>query len=82
MKTTLDLDDELLTEAKALAARQRTTLTQVIEQGLRLRLHAPAGPAAPQGRVRIRPLTGRGGLSAGIDPLSNRSLYDAADDDA
>lgn len=81
MKTTLDLDDELLAQAKALAARQRTTLTQVIEQGLRLRLHAPAAPVA-QGKARIRPLRGRGGLSAGIDPLSNRSLYDAADDDA
>jgi len=37
MKTTLDINDELLAEAKALAASQRTSLTKVIEEGLRLR---------------------------------------------
>src|SRR6202012_887161 len=40
MKTTLDLDDELLANAKALAAQQRTSLTRLIEEGLQLRLRA------------------------------------------
>jgi len=43
MKTTLDLNDQLLAEAEALAARQRTSLTRLIEEGLQLRLRANAG---------------------------------------
>jgi hypothetical protein len=34
-KTTIDLPDELLVEAKALAARERTTLRAVVVTGLR-----------------------------------------------
>ncbi len=34
MKATLDIDDQLLSEAKALAAHQRTSLTRLIEEGL------------------------------------------------
>ena len=40
MKTTLDLDDELLVRAKALAAREGRSLTGLIEDGLRLRLRS------------------------------------------
>lgn len=35
MKTTLDLPDDLLIEAKMLAARRRTTLKAVVESALR-----------------------------------------------
>lgn len=35
MKTTLDLPDELLIEAKTLAARRKTTLKAVVESALR-----------------------------------------------
>lgn len=35
MKTTLDLADDLLIEAKMLAARRRTTLKAVVESALR-----------------------------------------------
>lgn len=41
MKTTLDLDDALLIEAKAVAARRRTTLRAMVEHALRREL-APA----------------------------------------
>jgi hypothetical protein len=40
MKTTLDIDDQVLAEAKALATHQRTSLTRLIEEGLHLRLRA------------------------------------------
>jgi hypothetical protein len=81
MKTTLDIDDELLVKAKAASARERKSLTALIEEGLRLRLRRagsgklprPTAPAIHQGK---------GGLFVGINPLSNRSLFDAADDDA
>ncbi|WP_293434663.1 DUF6364 family protein [Piscinibacter sp.] len=52
MKTTLDLDDQLLADAKAFAAQQRTSLTRVIEERLQLRLHAKAAAAERQ-RVRL-----------------------------
>ena len=37
MKVTLDVQDELLAKAKALAAHERSGLTALIEVGLRLR---------------------------------------------
>lgn len=42
MKTTIELDDRLLIEAKALAARQRTTLRAVIERALRREIEPSA----------------------------------------
>jgi hypothetical protein len=81
MKTTLDLNDQLLADAKALAAQQRTSLTRLIEEGLQLRLRAQAG-SARQRPARLPVFKGRGGLLAGIDPLSNKSLLDALGDDA
>lgn len=38
MQTTLRIDDQLYREAKAEAAREGTTLTRFLEEGLRLRL--------------------------------------------
>jgi hypothetical protein len=35
MKTTLEISDPLLREARKLAARERTTLRALVEQGLR-----------------------------------------------
>jgi hypothetical protein len=82
MKTTLDLDDDLLARAKAQAARERTSLTALIEEGLRLRLRSRRrGPGKPA-PLRLSVFHGRGGLASGIDPRSNRSLAEAADDDA
>jgi hypothetical protein len=77
MKTTLDIRDELLARAKALAARKRTSLTRIVEEGLILRLRRPR---APRGELPPLPVSARtGGLAAGIDATSNRSLLDAAD---
>jgi hypothetical protein len=81
MKTTLNLNDQLLADAKALAAQQRTSLTRVIEEGLQLRLHAKAA-SAKQRRVRLPVFKGRGGLVSGVDPLSNKALLKALGDDA
>jgi hypothetical protein len=81
MKTTLDLDDHLLAEAKALAAHQRTSLTRLIEEGLHLRLRG-ARSTARLSKAQLPLLRGRGGLAAGIDPLSNKAMLDALDDDA
>ncbi|MFO1419968.1 MAG: DUF2191 domain-containing protein [Candidatus Competibacteraceae bacterium] len=79
MKTTLDLNDALMIEAKALAARQHTSLTRLIEEGLQLRLRAQRAECKP---TRIPIHQGEGGLAPGLDGLSNKALLDAADHDA
>lgn len=81
MKTTLNIDDQLLADAKALAAQQRTSLTRLIEEGLQLRLRAQAA-ATPRRRARLPVLRGRGGLAAEVDPRSNKALLRALGDDA
>lgn len=81
MKTTLDINDALLANAKALAAQQRTSLTRLIEEGLELRLRSSRAAA----KVRRRSLPvfkGRGGLVVGVNPISNKAMLDAAGDDA
>jgi len=80
MKTTLDIDDQLLANAKALAAQQRTSLTRLIEEGLQLRLRAKV--AEPGHRKRLPVFNGRGGLVADVDPRSNKALLEALGDDA
>jgi len=79
MRTTLDINDTLLAEAKALAAREHVPLTRVIEQGLALRLRRPRVRTGR--RTRGLPVyPGVGGLSPTVaDPASNRAMLDAAD---
>jgi hypothetical protein len=79
MKTTPDLHDDLVGEAKALAARERTTLTKIIEEGLALRLRGQR--RADAGSLGVLPVSAcRGGFRWGIDATSNRSLFDAAEE--
>ncbi len=79
MKTTLNIDDELLIRAKAVSAREKTSLTALIEEGLRLRLRRPSRKSR-SGKHVLPVYRGKGGLVKGIDPRSNRSMLDAADD--
>jgi len=81
MKTTLDLNDQLLADAKALAAQQRTSLTRLIEEGLQLRLRAQSA-GRTRGHTRLPVFKGRGGLVAGVDPRSNKAMLEALGDDA
>ena len=80
MKTTLDINDQLLADAKALAAQHRTSLTRLIEEGLQMRLRAQGAPQ--RGKLRLPVFKGSGGLLVGVNPLSNKSLLDALGDDA
>jgi hypothetical protein len=68
MKTTLDLPDELLIEAKKLAAEQRRPLRAIVEEGLRMALRKPASKAR---KKRVHLITVKGGLPRGLD-LSDR----------
>ena len=79
MRTTLDIDDGLLAKAKSQAAKEHTSLTQMIEQGLALRLR-PRKSTAKQKRHALPVYAGKGGLHAAVlDAASHRALLDAAD---
>lgn len=78
MEITLDINDQLLADAKALAAQQRTSLARVIEEGLRLRFQM----APRRNKLRLPVFKGRGGLVAGVDSLSNKAMLATLGDDA
>lgn len=78
MKTTLDIDDRLLAQAKAAAARERKSLTGLIEEGLTLRLR-PQRRRPGKVKIALPVFKGTSGLAPGINPKSNESLLDAAD---
>jgi hypothetical protein len=78
MKTTLNIHDALLAEAKVVAAQQRVTLTRLIEEGLRLRIRT----AQKSPKTKLRPMPtfkGGKGLAAGLVGNSTRELLDTAD---
>jgi hypothetical protein len=77
MRTTVTIDDNLLVLAKERAREQGKTLGDLVEDSLHYYLAMPkpaAGPPLPVFR-------GGGGFVPGVDPMSNRSLYEAADGD-
>ena len=79
MRTTIRLDDELLAEAKAVAARTGRTLTKVIEDALRQSLAArDRQDGAP---VRLPTFAGRG-VRPGIDLDDSASLLEVMEDRA
>ena len=79
MKTTLNLQDELMVRMKAVAAQEHTTLTRLVEEGLALRLRRKKTPMS--GVLKELPLSRcQSGLREGINGDSNRSLLDAADE--
>jgi len=80
MRTTLDIDDNLAAKAKALATREHTSLTRLIEEGLALRLRTLVAPTSRQ--IPVLPVfSGKGGLRATVaDSVSHRALLDAVDE--
>lgn len=80
MRTTLNIEDGLLLQAKTFAAREHTSLTRLIEEGLSLRLRAAQAAPALARAPQLPLYAGRGGLQPTIqDTLSQRALLDAAD---
>ncbi len=78
MRTTVRLDETLLTQAKKLAIDTDRTLTQVIEDSLRMALAQRAG------RKKSKPIklhtSGSGGLQPGVDLSNNAALQDLMDE--
>ena len=80
MRTTLDIDDDVLRAAKEIARREKTTAGAVISELARKALLAPAGaPAAraPKALYGLRPLPRRGGIVTNelIDKLREDDVY-------
>lgn len=69
----MQLPDELVRSAKALALEQGTTLTRVIEDALRRHLAPDANPAPP---FEFQPVVKRGRLRPGVDLNDRDSLFD------
>jgi hypothetical protein len=70
MRTTINLDDALLAEAKQVAARTGKSLAALVEDALRESLHRRHRPGV---RTVELPMFGQGGLRPGVD------LDDSAD---
>ncbi len=75
MKTTIELPDELLIEAKKRAAEQRTTLRRLFARGLRRELDA-SGPGLRPEEREIRWVVVDGGLPPGLDLADRERMHD------
>jgi hypothetical protein len=81
MRTTIRLDDALLSEAKAEAVRSGRTLTQVIEDALRAALARRGGRQEDPRSTELPTFSGRG-LQPGVDLDSTASLLELMDERA
>ncbi len=72
LKTTLNLDDRLLRNAKKTAAERGVTLTSIIEDGLRSALARPT----PRKRFKLRLKTVAGKRLPRVDISDREALYD------
>jgi hypothetical protein len=71
MRTTLDLPDELLREAKITAVRRRTTLRALVKQALARELGTDGrGPAGKRARLPIFPSRAPGALDVTSEDLA------------
>jgi hypothetical protein len=78
MRTTIRLSDDLLRKAKKQAAEKGTTLTSLIEEGLKAVL---AGPRhAPAMRLRLPVSKASGGTLPGVDLNRSSDLEDRMSD--
>lgn len=74
MRTTLEVDDRVLRQAKKLAAEEGKTLTRIVEEALRERLRPK--PTGGQ-RFRLKLLTKTGKLVPGTNPADRDALYES-----
>ena len=80
MRTTLDIDDDVLQTAKERARREKRTAGEIISELARSALNAPSEPAraqVPKARYGFRPFPKRGGIVTNelIDRLREDDAY-------
>jgi len=77
----MNLPDSLLEEARKAAAEEKTTVTQLVREGLRERISRRSkGRRRAAKRVKLTTF-GRGGVRPGIDLNKTSSLLDLMDAD-
>jgi hypothetical protein len=82
MRTTLNLEDDLLIQAKRLAAQRGATLTAVIEDALRLEM-LRVRDTRERPALELRSFGDpEGGLAPGVDLDDSAALLDLMEDDA
>ncbi|MSQ65723.1 MAG: CopG family transcriptional regulator [Limnohabitans sp.] len=76
---TISLDENLVKQARIKAIQEGTSLSAKVREMLAayVRQDLPSTPLA----IPKLPTSGSGGLMPGIDPCSNRSMFDAMDAD-
>jgi hypothetical protein len=80
MRTTVNLDDHLLGQAKELAARNHRTLTSVLEDALREVLGRASG-APPRERVTLPASDRAPGIRPGVDLDNSAALLELMERD-
>jgi len=78
MRTTINIDDALLSQAKQVAARTGRSLTDVVEDALRESLHRRHRTAR---RAVELPVFGEDGLQPGVDLDDSAALLDLMEQD-
>ncbi len=79
MRTTVDIDDDLLAEAKAVAVRERRSVRSLIEEGLRKVIRPVA--AKDRGKGFDLPVSSAGGgVMPGVDFSKHSALLDLMDE--
>jgi Arc/MetJ family transcription regulator len=79
MRTTIDINDRLLAETKALAAKRGLSVKAVVEEALRERLHGRGGDR--RANIQLPTYSGNG-LQPGVDLIDGGALLEAMDADA
>ena len=77
METTLNLDDQILSKAKAQAAKDGITLTKFVEDALTVKL---LKPSSNKTGYKYRPVIVGGDRPPAVDPADRSALYDYFDD--
>jgi hypothetical protein len=78
VRTTINIDDALLAEARQVAARTGRSLTAVVEDALRESLHRRRRTARPAVEL---PVFGEGGMQLGVDLDDGAALLDLMEQD-
>ena len=80
MRTTLTISDELLIEAKRIAAEKRCSVSEVVNSALRSALRSRAAPGSAQVQFEM-PTYGRkhGGKAPAISPAEMAALVEEED---
>lgn len=78
MKTTIDLPDDLLIKAKVLAAERRTTLRELVIEGLKRVTDTPAQTQEDQRKATLKRLLKamQASNTAPMKPLTREEIYE------